>query len=186
VPLCGPLPESGCRLAQPRASTVKIRNETTNTRDQLRWHWSRGAETDVNAFKNPVSGTGTYRVCLYDGSVDPQPLLEADVPAGGSPDGAMCGTRPCWKAQGTNAFTYRDRDGTPDGIVRMKLKAGAAGRAQVYVKGKGALLDLPGLPLTLPVTLQLLISDGLTTECWQTTFTTSSVSGSVKFIARGP
>jgi hypothetical protein len=29
---------------------------------------------------------------------------------------------------------------------------------------------LPALPLTIPVVVQLLIDDGVTIECWQTTF----------------
>ena len=51
------------------------------------------------------------------------------------------------------------------------LKAGDAGSAKVIVKGKGANLPTPTLTLTLPVTVQLLIDDGMATECWQTTFT---------------
>src|SRR6185436_13546063 len=131
VPLCAPVPASSCRHARVRASTIKIRNETTSTHDQIRWRWSRGDQTDLSDFMSPVNGMATYRLCAYDSSVNPQPLFEADVPAGGTPAGAVCGTRPCWKASGTSAFIYRDKDGTPDGIVKLKLKAGATGRAKI-------------------------------------------------------
>jgi hypothetical protein len=70
--------------------------------------------------------------------------------------------------------------------VKLKLKAGATGRAKIYARGKGVLLGPPAPPLTLPVTMQLLISNGITTECWQTTYATSSTNGGTKFIARGP
>ena len=42
----------------------------------------------------------------------------------------------------------------------MKLKSGDAGKAQVQAKGKGVNVPTPALPLTLPVTVQLLIGDG--------------------------
>jgi hypothetical protein len=140
----------------------------------------------VSAFKNPVSSTASYRLCLYDSSANPQPRRNLDIPAGGTPAGAMCGTKPCWKAGGTTGFKYKDKDGTPDGITGVKLKAGITGKAKVQVKGKGVLLQPPSLPLTLPVTVQLLISDGITTECWQTTYTAQTVNDGVKFVAKGP
>jgi hypothetical protein len=140
----------------------------------------------VSAFKNPVSSTSSYRLCLYDSSANPQPRRNADIPAGGTPAGATCGPKPCWKANGTTGFSYKDKDGTPDGVTGLKLKAGITGKAKVQVKGKGILLQPPGLPLTLPVTMQLLISDGVTTECWQTTYTVQTINDGLKFIAKGP
>jgi hypothetical protein len=140
----------------------------------------------VSAFKSPVSGTATYRLCLYDASPGPQPRMNRDIPAGGTPAGTTCGTKPCWKANGTTGFSYKDKDATPDGITGLKLKAGLTGKAKVQAKGKGVLLSPPALPLNLPVTMQLLISDGVTTECWSTTYTTHTANDGVKFVAKGP
>ena len=48
-----------------------------------------------------------------------------------------------------------------------KLKEGlVAGKAQIQVKLKGANVDMPDLPLALPVLVQLKNSDGV---CWETT-----------------
>lgn len=74
----------------------------------------------------------------------------------------------------------------PDGITSAKLKAGASGAAQVQVKGRGVNLDQPALPLTLPVTVQLVIDDGLTAECWQHTYSSFMKNDGVRFTARGP
>jgi hypothetical protein len=46
---------------------------------------------------------------------------------------------------------------------------------------------MPTLGLTMPVTVQLLIDDGMTTECWQTTFSIPpQVNTPLQFKAKGP
>ena len=59
---------------------------------------AKGAATAVTDFKDTVGGSATYRVCVYDGSARPQPLMEMDVPPGGT-----CGTKPKpgWNASGS-------------------------------------------------------------------------------------
>jgi hypothetical protein len=160
---------------------LRIKNFDGGTQDQLKWKWVRGAATDVSAFKNPVSSSATYRVCLYDASSNPQPLLAADVPPGG-----ICGARPCWRPIGQTGFTYRNKIGTPDGVTGLRLKAGPAGRAKVQVKGKGIHLPTPALGLTIPVTVQLVIRDGVSTECWETKFPAAAINTTSRFFARGP
>ncbi len=179
-PLCGSSPATGCRLAQHGAASLKIKDYADDTKDQFSWKWSKGDLTDVGAFMNPVNGSATYRVCIYDASVNPQPLMEADVPPGGT-----CGIRPCWKATPTG-FSYRNKAATPDGITSLKLKAGAPGTAKVQVTGKGAPLQTPALGLPLPVTVQLVIGDDVSTECWQTTYTAAIVNDPSRFSANGP
>jgi len=179
--LCAPTPATGCRLAATAASTFKIKDATPDLKDQLKWKWSKGAATTVADFGNPVTGTPIYRVCVYDASANPQPLLDMDVPPGG-----MCGTKPCWKATGTKGFGYKNKLGTPDGVTVVKLKMGVAGKAKVQATGKGAPLPTPALPLTLPVTVQLVLQDGVTPRCWQTAYTTMKANTAVLFNAKGP
>ena len=127
-----------------------------------------------------MHSSATYRVCLYDASGNAQPLLEADVPPGG-----MCGTKPCWKTT-TTSFAYRNTVGDPDGVIKLMLKAGVAGRAKVQATAKGANLQTPALPLTLPVTAQLVVADGVSSQCWQTTFTAATVNDVSRLSAVGP
>ena len=181
LPLCATTPASGCRLAQIGASSVAIRDNVDNTKDQFKWNWAKGAATDVNAFKDPVNGSARYSVCLYDASGNNQPLMEMDVPPHGT-----CHTVPCWKATGTSGFSYRiSKAGTLTGITTVKLSAGAAGEAKVQAKGRGPNLPTPALGLTLPVIVQLMIGDG-TTECWQTTYSTATRNDAARFTAKGP
>ena len=181
LPLCATTPASGCRLAQIGASSVEIRDDVDDTKDQFKWSWAKGAATDVNAFKDPVNGSARYSVCLYDASGNNQPLMEMDVPPHGT-----CHTVPCWKATGTSGFSYRiSKAGTLTGITTVKLGAGAAGAAKVQARGRGANLPTPTLGLTLPVIVQLMIGDG-TTECWQTTYSTATRNDAARFSAKGP
>jgi len=180
-PLCTSVPAVGCRLAAPGAASVLLKANAAPAKDQFKWKWAKGATTAVTDFKDPVGGSATYRVCVYDSSARPQPLMEMDVPPGGT-----CGTKPCWKASGTTGFSYKNTAGTTTGLTTMKLKAGSAGKAQVQAAGKGVNLPLPTLGLALPVTVQFVARDGVSTECWQTAFTTEKTNDATQFSAKGP
>ena len=131
-------------------------------------------------FGDPRGSSPTYQVCLYDASGNAQPLFVATVPPGGT-----CGTNLCWRANSTG-FTYRNKLGDPNGIIALTLKAGLPGRAKVQAKAKGANLQTPMLPLLLPITAQMVKVDGTSHECWQTTFTRTSVNDTLRLKATGP
>jgi hypothetical protein len=131
-------------------------------------------------FDDPPNSSATYRVCLYDASGNPQPLLEADIPPAGT-----CGLNSCWRATATS-FVYKNKAGFPDGVVGLTLKAGADGRAKIRATAKGTSLETPALPLTLPVSAQFVIVDGASTQCWQTTFTAATINQPSRFSATGP
>jgi hypothetical protein len=135
------------------------------------WKW-KGQATALGDFGDPLNTTG-YALCIYQGAT-PKPAARA--PAGGT-----CGTKPCWKALGTKGYGYKDGDLTPDGLLKVTLKAGGTGQAQVSVKGKGANLPDGVLPLTTPVTVQLQATTG---QCWTATFGTSQVSDAGQFKAK--
>ena len=54
--------------------------------------------------------------------------------------------------------------------MAVKFKAGDPGKSQVQVKGRGASLFPPATAGLSNVVVQLLIDDGVTTECFKTTF----------------
>ena len=174
--LCPATPSAGCRAAG-KGSVVLV-NQADNTKDRVDWGWRNGAATAVADFGDPTNGLSTYALCIYDGSGNPQPLMEAPIPPAGT-----CGTRPCWRAVGSSGFAFSDKTGR---IGKVKLKAGVAGRAQVFVLGKGARVDPPSLGLTLPVTVQFLVRTGSTTSCFQTPFTAARRNDAQTFKATGP
>jgi hypothetical protein len=104
--------------------------------------------------------------------------MSAEVPAA-----RTCGTKPCWKALGTVGFTYADKIGTPDGLTKVLLKAGSGGMmGKIGVKGSGANLRLPTLPMTTPVKAQLR-QDGSST-CWEATYSTETTNTASAFKAK--
>jgi hypothetical protein len=107
-------------------SSLAIKNDANDVKHRLRWKWAKGAATDIDEFANPVGGSAIYRVCIYDGSANTQPMVEMDVPPGGT-----CGGVPCWKAVHDSGFRYKNKAGTPDGIAVMKLKAPAPAATDV-------------------------------------------------------
>jgi hypothetical protein len=178
---CAPLPAAGCRLAAPAAAQLQIWDDADDTRDRLKWRWSRGAATPMTDFMNPPGGAASYDVCIYDSSRVAQPLMAARIPGGG-----RCGAKPCWKSIRAVGYRYGNRAGGPRGITKARLQAGGAGKAQARVSGKGVNLPTPAPALTLPVTVQLVVTDGSEMHCWQTTYTTAIVNAPGRFRAKGP
>ena len=178
---CDPAPATGCKMAG--ASSLVLKNNADDTKDSLKWKWAKGALTDLTDFMNPQTGSATYRVCVYDASANTQPRMEMDVPPGGT-----CGALPCWKLSGQTGVGYKNKAATPNGITDLKLKSGAAGKASVQVKGKGANLPMfvLGLPTPRPVTIQLVITDGATRICWQSAYTTLKADNSAQLSAKTP
>jgi hypothetical protein len=189
--LCGPAPEpdGSCNLADPilgpGKSSLSIKNDTDNTKDTFKWKWNKGVAIGLGEFQTPTAFGSTYRVCVYDASASPQPIFEAEIPNGGV--APTCGTQPCWKPTGTTGFKYKDTAGTSDGMTGAKLKAGTTGKSQVQARGKGSLLGPPATGAIAPsVVVQFLIDDGVTTECFKTTFSTFTVQSATQYKARGP
>lgn len=160
---CEATPAMGCRA--PGKSVALLIDKTGADRDRFLWKWLKGAATDLADFGDAVGGSASYHVCLYDASLATQPLLDVGTTAGGT-----CGGAPCWKATGTTGYRYKDKVGDSDGLTLLSLKSGIAGKAKVLAKAAGTNLVLPSLPLVPPVVVQLLVDDGMTSQCWQTTF----------------
>jgi hypothetical protein len=175
---CAPVPLSGCRQSTvPSKSKLLLVDDPDPLHDAIRWTWPKGEATDVAAFGDPLASDG-YLLCLYDGSAEL--IFDATAPAGGT-----CGTKPCWKGTGTppgaTGFRYKDKERTPEGVLKLVLKAGIEGKAKVVMKGGGpnlsaGALGLPPLPLVFPARLQLQGPGG---ECWEAVFGPSGVTTNV-------
>jgi hypothetical protein len=180
--LCDAVPRTGCRLPATGSSSIKVKNDPNDSKDTLIWKWSHGDTTLLDAFMNPPASTATYRTCVYDTSGRPQPLMQMD--ATGS---EMCDKgKPCWKTISDKGFAYKNGAGSVDSVTGAKLLAGSQGTPSVRIKARGARVPMPGLGMSLPLTVQLVISDGLGTECWQATFTTATRNDATRVCANGP
>jgi hypothetical protein len=141
-------------------SMLQLKRKDDPAKNTLQWTWRKGAATSPDDLGDPRIGAD-YTWCLYDESgVTPELLMEASAPAGGT-----CPTdKPCWKASGTTGFQYGDKAATPLGLTQVKIKAGLAGKAQATIKGKGASLIFPDLPVSVPLRAQLIAGTGV---CWE-------------------
>ncbi len=168
---CGAAPLTGCKLAG--AARILIKDRTPNTGDRLQWKWFKGAATATGDFGTPSTTTG-YALCVYDG--DSQLIATLTAPAGG-----LCRGKPCWRTT-AKGFRYDDKDRTPDGVQRLDLRSGPAGKAQVSLKAQGIHFVPPSLPIsTLPVTVQLRSSAG---ACWQSTHAAVLIDSTSQFKAK--
>ncbi len=143
----------------------------------LAWRWRHGAVTGLADFGSPTTTT-SYALCLYEPAAGGTYLgTAAAIPAGG-----LCGRDPCWHPT-TTGFVYSNKAGTPAGVQRVRLKAGAVpGVASVTVRGLGALLPIPTLPIPNgpKVTVQLRTSAG---ACWEADYSSALRNDAVRFRA---
>jgi hypothetical protein len=167
--LCPPVPATGCRTpAFAQRAKLSIRNKAERMADQLSWKWRNGAATSTADFGKPLANTN-YALCVYDhGGSTPRLVISARAPAAG-----VCAGKPCWRALGDRGFKYQSAALLPDGLQKLILKAGAAGKAQVRAIARGPILALP--PQTDGKVLQQdtkvivqLVSDR--PDCWQASF----------------
>ncbi len=177
--LCNPTPEVGCRSSEPFGASLVL---TDSKKTTLKWRMRRGDAATVADFLEPTSFDTRLSLCVYDGSGASQPLREMNFSGGG-----QCNGRECWRVLSGKGYKLKNKSGaTSRGIGSITVKAGAQGRGQVRIKGKGDFLDVPALPLTLPVVVQLVVDDGLSSNCWQSTFAATLVNESDRFQAIGP
>lgn len=128
----------------------------------------------IGTFGDPTTGATAHALCVCAGSTL---VAEMRVPAQG-----LCAGKPCWTATQTG-FRYHEATLSHDATERVRLKAGAAGKAKVRVAGRGA--GLPVLPLspgglTLPLSVQVQNSEA---ECWSAAYTTARQNTAQSFKA---
>lgn len=172
TPPCRKTPAPGCRRPSPANRWVfRLRDHEIDMQDRLVWKW-RGAGHSLSEFGTPLTTT-SYALCVYAGTT------QAFVTGATAPAGGTCGTRPCWKQRDGRRFKYIDRDETPDGLTRVVLRARPSkARANLVVVGRGPNLDMPMLPLTQPVLVQLTKSDG--TECWEAEYSAPALKSTMR------
>lgn len=102
---CGTRPRVDCRQADRGSFRL------SSGMSRLSWTWRRAAPTAPRELGDPVSGRTGFDVCVYaDGAL----LYEGNVPAGDA-----------WRRASRGGLRYHDPSARADGIVRMRLGAGA-------------------------------------------------------------
>ena len=164
--ICSPEPLPACKQVIGGRSKLSVTEDANDAKDRLQWSWTGGAATSFAELGDPVATT-RYALCVWDGrSGTPTLVASADVPAGAK-----------WAPSGSTRMSYKDPTASANGVSRIQLRAGAAGKAKASFKGKGAALNAPAaasasalFEASPAVTVQLVTSNG---TCWGSTFTPS-------------
>ena len=156
---CLPAPLTGCKAPTvDLKSSLLVKDNATDKADQIVWKWGSGDATSAVDFGDPTLAGEHVYLCIYDGA---SPTL---VSATTAPAAGLCAGKNCWKAvgnpPGSKGYAYADKLGTPSGLQGLKLQPGAAGKAKIALKAKGASVDMPPLPFTGPVLVQLRADNG--------------------------
>lgn len=162
---------------------VTIVSKPPGAPDVVKFQWAKGPDVTPDAFGAP-DATTAYALCVYDQA---NGIPSAVYHAGPS---ATCGATSCWKRvpkppKATTGWKLADKTGGPDGIVKVLLKSGLAGKAKVQVVAGKRDLVLGPLPLlaTPSVIAQVRTSDG---ACWGATFAGAGITKNdgAKFTAK--
>jgi hypothetical protein len=111
---------------------LKIKDSGDDMKDSLLWKWIRGAattQTEMGA--DPVNGSTSYAVCVYDQSAG---VASLEVQLRVDRSGDTCAAKPCFKALGGDPPTgdgwkSKDGDAASDGVLRLLFKCGSAGKS---------------------------------------------------------
>ncbi len=158
-------PRDDCRKTlSSKASKLQIETDGTAEGGTLKWKWSRGELTVQRDIVDAI-GEWDYALCLFDSTG-----LVTRIDA---PNYADCftngGERDCWK-WGRN-LQYSVPEGIPNGMTKLLVASGTDGKAHINLRGEGANLDLPSLPITgFPLTVQLVNAKE---ACWEATYSQS-------------
>ena len=170
TPLVGCLPPAASGKSQ-----LQIKDQGANgpgPKDKIQWKWFKGPSLTQADFGDPLSSNGAvYKFCVYAGAT-PSVVVAMQVPAGGT-----CSGKPCWRALGTKGYRYGDRRLSSDGVKKLILKGGAAGKSKILIQGKDGNLPLPTLPLGSdgPLIAQLSSSDP-NAACFEQSFSQAHVT----------
>jgi hypothetical protein len=153
---CPPMPQAACRTET--KGTLRVL-EPGGSKNRMTWTWKSGAGIDPGTLPDPTRHAD-YALCLYDAGGR---IAEIVVPA----------DRAKWRVRrAADGLLYRDPDATAAGASKVRIRESPA-KAKADVKGKGAHLPAIPLPVTAPLTVQLV--NGETGLCWQTTFDASDL-----------
>ncbi len=162
APGCGAAPEPVCLSA---TSAKLDYNEKRPGKEKMKLQWKRiGTTTSQGDFGNPVSGTTSVELCIYD---DANVLVQ-----GFFVDRAaqFCGPKQCWKAKSSNGYLYKDKDIATDGVKKIGYVSGPVGKGKADAIGKNNVAKgqtaLPtgvasALSGNTAPTIQIITSDGL-------------------------
>jgi hypothetical protein len=137
---CGACQIGGCPAEpcsdclSPAIATFLIKNDPAvgSPNDSIKWKWRKGEAFDQDALGNPTTET-PYTLCVYDSVAGSAALATVlSVPPGS-----------LWTDKDPGGVRYTDMTGASGGVMRIRLKTGAAGKTKVLLTAKGSNVPTP-------------------------------------------
>lgn len=178
---CSPAPAVGCTVA---ASAKLQINEKTAGKEKLKADLGKLVPVTTQAdFGDPTVGGGTtYALCVYDATN--ALVVSYEVQRAGQ----ICVDKPCWQDSKGTGWKFADGDEFSDGIAKMSMSGGDAGKGKIKVQGNNSSGTLPtGIAALLSgdtsATVQLISHDA---DCFTATLPTVSKNDGTVFQAKAP
>ena len=145
---CLALPRINCKQATDLSKTkLTIFDRDPEKKDKLQWKWNKGEQTDFAELGDPLT-SHTYSLCVWDRQ--PSLVFRAVLPKG-----TECTDPRCWKDLRGKGYRYLDKERSIDGVHKLVVKAGEAGKAKLQLKTSGGNMPDTALPLDVPVRVQV-------------------------------
>lgn len=145
------------------------------TRDSGKWKWTSPVPLTATDFGDPAGDTG-YELCVFDSdridfeTLDTPLLFGADIPGGAG-----------WQ---TKASGFRFT--SPDKSLKVRFKAGDAGKSGIQLSARGPDM-VANLPPATYVTAYLRTKEGVSPErCFSSYWPVPMTSTAKKFVAKSP
>lgn len=160
---------------------LQIKDSAVDKGDKIVWSFAKGDEFVQADLGSPVLDTG-YDLCVYDSSAMSYSLATS---LHVTPSSA-------WANKDPKGWNYNDKTASSDGVKKLQLKPGAAGKSKVKLIAQGLSLPLPAafsmtelFDQDPDVVVQLLNDEGM---CWTSAFTPARTSKNTPalFKAVGP
>jgi hypothetical protein len=158
--LCPAVPALDCMSGTaPERAVLGMRVPEANAaRKRLRFISRRGDSCDPSDFGDPRVDTD-YQLCVW--SIGPGGTALVADPLAPAGEG--------WSTARDGYRFKRPVGANPDGLRRIRLRAGEEGKSRVRVQGKGPGLELPALPLAEDEALVVQLHNGIG-RCWEASF----------------
>ncbi len=183
---CPAVPETGCFAAG--KNLVLVKNPTDATKRKFLWKWNNGGQLAQGDFGDPLNGSTSYSLCLYDYSFfnGVQFRMGLELMPGG-----LCGGVACWKSAGTKGWSYKNSAANADGVVQVKMVGGEAGKSKIKFSGRGLNLPLPApyspaLYFEMSPNVLVQMHSSTPANCWTSTFMSASKNDGSSYKAKQP
>lgn len=158
-------------------SSLRVKKGNSDGMDSFQWKWSRGPEIGYG----DLGGFADGLLCVYDTTADACSVatkLKADSTGG-------------WDSHPPTGWFFEGSDGNANGIRKIRLKSGEAGKSSAQLTAKGAAIPMPA-PANASemfdqdpvVTVQFFHE--FANVCWQSEFAGADVNETTLFKARTP